>query len=463
MAHLWSGRFEGDPDAALFEFGSSFRFDKRLFQDDVRGSLAWAAALEQAGVLTAVDAAAISKGLNEILTAGNDPAFFQTPAALSDEDVHAFVERELVQRIGDAGRRLHTGRSRNEQVADDLRLYLKRQIPVLQQSIVALVAVLLDQAGRAGDALMPSYTHMRRAQPILAAHFFLAHASALRRDHARFAHVLSEIDELPLGSGAIAGTSYAIDVHRLAKSLGFSKVVRNSIDATGERDFVATFLHACALTMVHISRVAEDLILFTSEEFGFLELADTAATGSSLMPQKKNPDPLELVRGKAGRVIGRLTGWLTTMKGLPIGYNKDLQEDKEATFDAEDTVRASLDATAAVLRGIGLNRSTTLRASSGLLLATDVADYLVAKGVPFRDAHEIVGALVRKLLKAGRSFDDLSVEEWRAHSPHFDADVVDAITPAASVERKRTPQSTHPDSVAAALAEARNWAAESAN
>jgi argininosuccinate lyase len=347
-------------------------------------------------------------------------------------------------------------------VAVDLRLYLKRQIPLLQQSIVALVGVLLDQAGRAGDALMPSYTHMRRAQPILAAHFFLAHASALRRDHARFAHVLSEIDELPLGSGAIAGTSYAIDVQRLAARLGFARVVRNSIDATGERDFVATFLHACALTMVHVSRVAEDLILFTSEEFGFLELADTAATGSSLMPQKKNPDPLELVRGKAGRVIGRLTGWLTTMKGLPIGYNKDLQEDKEATFEAEDTVRASLDATAVVLRGIGLNRSTTLRASSGLLLATDVADYLVAKGVPFRDAHEIVGALVRKLLKAGRSFDALSVEEWRAHSPHFDADVVNAITPAASVERKRTPQSTHPDSVSASLAESKQWVADHA-
>ena len=273
----------------------------------------------------------------------------------------------------------------------------------------------------------------------------------------------TEIDELPLGSGAIAGTSYAIDVPRLAKRLGFAGVVRNSIDATGERDFVSTFLHACALSMVHVSRMAEDLILFTSEEFGFLELADTAATGSSLMPQKKNPDPLELVRGKTGRVIGRLTGWLATMKGLPVGYNKDLQEDKEATFDAEDTVRASLDATAAVLRGIGLNRATTLKASSGLLLATDVADYLVAKGVPFRDAHAIVGALVRSLLKAGRSFDDLSVDEWRAQSPHFDADVVQAITPAASVERKRTPQSTHPDAVSTALAEAKSWAAEHAN
>jgi argininosuccinate lyase len=457
MTHLWSGRFEGDPDSALVEFGSSFRFDRRLFHEDVRGSLAWAEALERAGVLTPADSAAIMRGLQEILAAGADSAFFQTGLASQDEDVHAFVERELVQRIGEAGRRLHTGRSRNEQVALDLRLYLKRQVAGLQQRIVALSAALLEQAQRAGDALMPSYTHMRRAQPILTAHFFLAHAAALRRDHARFAVVLDELDELPLGSGAIAGTSYAIDVQRLAERLGFSRIVRNSVDAAGERDFVSSFLHACALVMVHVSRLAEDLILFTSEEFGFLELADTAATGSSLMPQKKNPDPLELVRGKAGRVIGRLTGWLTTMKGLPIGYNKDLQEDKEAVFDAEDTVRASLDATAAVLRGITVNRATTDRAASGLLLATDVADYLVAKGVAFRDAHEIVGALVRRLLQTGRSFGDLSIEEWRAHSPLFDPDVVEAITPAASVARKRTPQSTHPDAVAAALSELRGW------
>jgi argininosuccinate lyase len=457
MAHLWSGRFEGDPDAALFEFGSSFRFDRRLFRDDVTGSLAWADALAHAGVLTAVDAKAIADGLSEILQAGGDPAFFQSASAAQDEDVHAFVERELVERIGEAGRRLHTGRSRNEQVALDLRLYLKRQIRELQRAIVTLVTALVDQAEHAGDALMPSYTHLRRAQPILVAHFYLAHASALRRDHGRFENVLDEIDELPLGSGAVAGTSYAIDVHRLAARLGFTRVVRNSVDATGERDFVASFLHACALTMVHVSRIAEDVILFTSEEFGFLELADTAATGSSLMPQKKNPDPLELVRGKAGRVIGRLTGWLTTLKGLPIGYNKDLQEDKEAVFDAEDTVRASLDATSAVLRGVTLNRAATLDAASGLLLATDVADYLVAKGVPFRDAHAVVGALVRRLVKERRSFDQLTPEEWRSHSPLFGPDVVDAITPAASVSRKRTPQSTRPDAVSNALAEARTW------
>jgi argininosuccinate lyase len=233
--------------------------------------------------------------------------------------------------------------------------------------------------------------------------------------------------------------------------------VANSLDATGDRDFVSSFLHASALVMVHISRLAEDLILFTSEEFGFFELADTAATGSSLMPQKKNPDPLELVRGKSGRVLGRLTGWLASMKGLPAGYSKDLQEDKEALFDAEDTVNASLAASASVLAGISINRDVTERAASGLLLATDVADYLVSRGVPFRDAHEIVGALVRRLVKERRGFEQLTLEEWRTHSPLFDVDVKDYITPAASVRRKRTPQSTHPDAVAAALASLEGW------
>jgi argininosuccinate lyase len=457
VAHLWSGRFAGDPDAALVEFGASFRFDRRLFQDDVAGSLAWAEGLAQAGVLSAEDAAAIRRGLTDILARAGEPGFFDSEAARQDEDVHSFVERELVAIVGDAGRRLHTGRSRNEQVAVDMRLYLKRRIPVLQRAVTSLIEALADQAARAGQALMPSYTHMRRAQPILVAHMFLAHAAALRRDDRRLSTVLDEIDELPLGSGAIAGTSYAIDVHALASRLGFSRVVANSLDATGERDFVSSFLHACALAMVHLSRVAEDFILFTSDEFRFFELADTAATGSSLMPQKKNPDPLELVRGKAGRVIGRLAGWLATMKGLPIGYSKDLQEDKEALFEAEDTLLASLDATRAVVGTVTLNADVTVVAASGLLLATDVADYLVEKGVPFRQAHEIVGAMVRRLVGDGRSFESLSLDEWRAHSPLFDDDVRAAITPAASVAKKRTPQSTHPEAVAAALAELQSW------
>ncbi len=458
MAHLWSGRFDEDPDAALVEFGASFRFDRRLFEDDVRGSVAWAKALERAGVLSRTAAAAVTSGLDELLSRGRtDPAFFTSEAAAADEDVHSFVERELVARIGEAGRRLHTGRSRNEQVAVDLRLYLKRRVPELQRGVSALIRALADQAAGAGDALMPSYTHLRRAQPVLVAHLFLAHAAALRRDYNRFSTALAEADELPLGSGAIAGTSYPIDVAAIAAELGFSRVVANSIDAAGDRDFVSSMLHACTLAMVHLSRMAEDVILFTSEEFGFFALADTAATGSSLMPQKKNPDPLELVRGKAGRVIGRLAGWLATMKGLPGGYNKDLQEDKEALFEAEDTLRASLEATRAVVAGLVLDRTAAEQAASGLLLATDVADYLVARGVPFRDAHEIVGSLVRHLVRERRSFESMSMDEWRSHSPLFEEGVREFITPAASVARKRTPQSTNPESVAAALDELRGW------
>jgi argininosuccinate lyase len=458
--HLWSGRFAQDPDAALFEFGSSFRFDRRLFEDDVTGSLAWARALRRAEVLSDNDATAIATGLEEILATGRRDATFVDPARHGDEDVHAFVERELVSRIGDAGRRLHTGRSRNEQVAVDLRLYLKRRIPLAARALAAVVRAFVDLADRAGDGLMPSYTHLRRAQPVLVAHFLLAHCAAFRRDADRLARVLDEVDELPLGSGAIAGTAYAIDVNALAKDLGFGRIARNSIDVSGDRDFVASFLHAASLGMVHLSRVAEDFILFTSEEFGFFELADVASTGSSLMPQKKNPDPLELVRGKSGRVIGRLTGWLASMKGLPAGYNKDLQEDKEAVFDVEDTWVASLGAVERVVAGLTPRRTIAERAASGLLLATDVADYLVAKGLPFRDAHEVVGAIVRALIDRDKSFDDLTLAEWRAHSPLFDQDVRAAITPAASVMKKRTPQSTHPDAVAAALAETRTWLSE---
>jgi argininosuccinate lyase len=459
MAHLWSGRFAGDPDAALFAFGSSFRFDRRLFEDDVRGSRAWAAGLARAGVLSAADADAIERGLRDILEKGlADPSFVSD--AHGDEDIHAFVERELISRIGDAGRRLHTGRSRNEQVAVDLRLYLKRRIPAIQRAVAGTVHSLVTLADLAADALMPSYTHLRRAQPVLVSHFLLSHSAALRRDVARLDAVLSEIDELPLGSGAIAGTSYAIDVTGLAADLGFSRIARNSMDVSGDRDFVASFLHAASLGMVHLSRIAEDFILFTSEEFGFFELADSAATGSSLMPQKKNPDPLELVRGKSGRVIGHLAGWLVTMKGLPAGYNKDLQEDKESLFDAEDTWLGCLAATASVVGGLKPNAAVTDKAASGLLLATDVADYLVAKGLPFRDAHEVVGSLVRRLLEEKRGFDDLSVAEWRQHSPLFEEDVRSAITPLRSIEKKQTPQSTAPGAVAAALADTKQWLLE---
>src|SRR6185312_1614817 len=411
MTTLWSGRFDGAPDPAAFEFGKSFRFDRRLFDEDVTGSIAWARALARAGVLPHAEADQIERALKEIRERGRvDPAFVDG----DDEDVHSFVERVLVERVGDPGRRLHTGRSRNEQVSLDLRLYLLRRIPALQHGVAAVIAALVRQAASAGDALMPAFTHFRAAQPVLVAHFFLSHVAALRRDYARFAAARSEADALTLGSGAIAGTAYPIDVQALAADLGFSRVVANSIDASSDRDFAAGFHYAGAMTMIHLSRIAEDLIILCGEGHRFFELSDALSTGSSMMPQKKNPDPLELVRGKAGRSVGHLVALLTAMKGLPSGYNKDLQEDKEAIFDAEDTVGASLAAVRAIVDGLTLNREEAAAWATGMLLATDVADYLVRRGLPFRRAHEVTGALVRKLVAEKREFDSLSLEEWRA-------------------------------------------------
>ncbi len=454
MTNLWSGRFDTAPDAAAFEFGASFRFDRRLFEDDVTGSAAWARALKGAGVLTAEETRQIEDTLTAILAAAREnPAFVSG----DDEDVHSFVERQLVERLGDAGRRLHTGRSRNEQVSLDLRLYLRRRIPLLQRAVAAVVEALALQAESAGDALMPSFTHFRPAQPVLVAHFFLSHVAPLRRDFARLAGARAEADALPLGSGAIAGTAYPIDVDALAKDLGFSRVVENSMDASSDRDFAATFLYACAMTMVHLSRLAEDLIILCGDEHKFFELSDALSTGSSMMPQKKNPDPLELVRGKSGRAIGHLVGMLTTIKGLPTGYNKDLQEDKEAVFGAEDTLAGCLAVVRSVGGGLTLNRARAASAASGMMLATDVADYLVGKGMPFRRAHEVVGALVRKLIAEERDFESLSLDEWRAASDLCEADVIARITPAVSVQAKRTPQSTAPDAVRARLADVRLW------
>jgi argininosuccinate lyase len=454
MTTLWSGRFDAPPDPAAFEFGKSFRFDRRMFEEDVTGSIAWARALARAGVLPPAEADLIEKALRDIKERGRtDPAF----VGGEDEDVHSFVERVLVERVGDAGRRLHTGRSRNEQVSVDLRLYLMRRIPYLQNAVAAVVTALAAQAASAGDALMPAFTHFRAAQPVLVAHFFLAHIAALRRDHDRLGLARREADALTLGSGAIAGTSYDVDVHTLAADLGFSRVVSNSIDASSDRDFAATFHYASAMTMIHLSRLAEDLIILCGEGHRFFELSDALSTGSSMMPQKKNPDPLELVRGKTGRSVGHLMGLLTAMKGLPSGYNKDLQEDKEAIFDAEDTLAGCLTAVRAVVNGLTLNREEAAAAATGMLLATDVADYLVRRGLPFRRAHEVTGALVRKLVAEAREFDSLSPAEWRAASELFGEDIAAHVTAQASVAAKRTPQSTAPSAVDASLADVRSW------
>jgi len=452
MTNLWSGRFDNAPNAEVFDFGKSLPVDKRLIDDDITGSRAWAQALGRAGVLTPVDTEAIVSGLDAVRAAVHaDPAMLDRA---DDEDVHAFVERELVARIGDAGKRLHTGRSRNEQVSVDFRLYLRRRIPVLQRAVVSVIEAMVAQAERAGDATMPSYTHLRRAQPVLVTHVWLSYAAALRRDWDRLEAARHEADLMPLGSGAIAGT---IDTAFLAETLGFSRVTLNSIDTSGDRDFVASFMYACAMCMTRLSRLAEDVILFTSEEFGFFELADEVATGSSLMPQKKNPDPMELVRGKAGRAIGVLSGWMATMKGLPLGYNKDLQEDKALAFGAEDDLAGCLMTCAAVVRTLTPRPAVMRQAASGVLLATEVADYLVGRGLPFRTAHEVSGKIVRDLYESGRDFSALTLADWRAYHDVFEDGVFKAITPEAAVRARRTPQSTGPAPVAAALAETKAW------
>lgn len=453
---LWSGRFDVEPNKALLAWGASFGFDRRLFEDDVAGSMAWAEALARANVLTPLEAQSIQRGLSAILERGRADASFLAGA---DEDVHSFVERVLIERIGEPGRKLHTGRSRNDQVGVDMRLYVRRRVPEIQRSLVAVIDALVTQAEAAGDAVMPSYTHVRRAQPVTVAHYLLAHAAALRRDVERYAVVRAEADAMPLGAGAIAGTNYAVDTAFLASRLGFSRVVANSIDATSDRDYVSSFLYAASLAMVHLSRLAEDVVLFTGEEFGFFVLSDAVATGSSLMPQKKNPDPMELVRGKAGRAIGNLAGWLATVKSLPSGYNKDLQEDKEALFDSEDTLMGSAGAAAVVVRTLTLDRARTTRGASGFLLSTDVADYLVAQGVAFRTAHEVVGGMVRKMLAEGKEFETLTPAEWRAYHPAFGDGVMQVVTAQASVRAKKTPQSTNPTAVAAQLAEIQRWLA----
>ena len=452
---LWSGRFTSEPDQEVFEYGKSLSVDCRLVEDDITGSVAWAEALGRARVLTPDDVRSITGGLEDIRAAVRaNPSIFRTAP---DEDVHSFVERELVARVGDAGRRLHTGRSRNEQVSVDFRLYLRRRIPQVQQAIATLIGALAHQAAEAGEATMPSYTHLRRAQPVLVAHAWLSHAAAFRRDVERFETARAEADLMPLGSGAIAGTAYDIDVKFLAERLGFSRITANSIDTSGDRDFVATFLYACSMAMVHISRLAEDVILFSTEEFGFLEIDDSVSTGSSLMPQKKNPDPLELVRGKAGKAVGLLTGWLTTMKGLPLGYNKDLQEDKAIAFEAEDLAIACARTTATVIRTLKLRPAVARAAASGLLLATEVADYLVGRGMPFRTAHEVTGRIVRELYADGKDFGALSLADWRKYHELFEDGILKVITPEAAVAARRTPQSTNPAAVAGALAELRRW------
>ena len=403
---LWGGRFEGKIDPGFAEFNNSYRFDRRLFEADVTASIAYCDALVKAGVIEAEDGNQIRGALETILKSGADEVN-------SAEDVHSFVEARLIEVVGDVGRKLHTGRSRNDQVATDFRLWLRGSIDELNETIRDTQTALLDFAEANREIVIPGYTHLQRAQPVLLAHWCLAYVEMLKRDRERLTEVRRRVNVMPLGSAALAGTSFPINREALATGLGFEGVSRNSLDAVSDRDFAVEFLSACALIMVHLSRLAEDIILYATSEFGFFQLGDAIATGSSLMPQKKNPDSMELVRGKAGRVFGDLIGMLTTLKGLPLAYNKDMQEDKEAVFDAFDTVSASLRVTATVLRNIGIDKDRAAAgASSGYMNATELADYLVRKGMPFREAHEVVGRIVMRAIEAGKELEQMELSQF---------------------------------------------------
>jgi len=453
---LWGGRFEKPPAKQFEEFAGSLAFDRKLLDADVEGSCAWAHALQRIGIYSATEAEQVCRALEAIAgeARANPGAFFE---GADDEDVHTLVIRKLAER-GGAGLadKLHTGRSRNEQVSLDLRIWLKGEIRGAQAALNALLEALLEQAERAGDLVLPGYTHLRRAQPVLWAHYLLAHFEMLARDRGRLARCYQAADAMPLGSGALAGSGLPIDREALARDLGFAAITRNSLDAAGDRDFVLEFLFTASCVFVHLSRLAEDWILYSSEEFGFLQLGDEVTSGSSLMPQKKNPDSLELLRGKTGRMLGHLVALATTLKGLPLTYNRDLQEDKEPVFDAAEQLLGAL----AIARVV-VETTTPCRAAmeaaagGGWACATDLAEYLALNGVPFRRAHETVGRIVRAGLAHGRAPEQWTLEQLREFSPAFEEDVLEWLKGAAGVARREVPGGTGPRAVAAALEDAR--------
>jgi argininosuccinate lyase len=451
--NLWGGRFSGKADPGFVEFNRSFAFDRRVFAADVRASIAHCNALAGAGVLTATEARKINEGLQTILDRGLEDNYFDQ---LESEDVHSFVEARLVELIGETGLKLHTGRSRNDQVATDLRLWLREAIDQLTSQVRNTQEALLDLAEAHSDAILPGYTHLQRAQPVLFAHWCLAYFEMLSRDRERLADTGERVNVLPLGSGALAGTSYPIGRETVAHELGFDRVSRNSLDAVSDRDFCVEFASACSLIMVHLSRLAEDIILYCTTEFGFFEPGDAVATGSSLMPQKRNPDSMELVRGKAGRVFGHLTSLLTMLKGLPLAYNKDMQEDKEAVFDSFDTVRSCLEVTTTVLCTLQVNdEQMRVAASKGYMNATELADYLVRKAVPFREAHEVVGKIVQRALERGVELEELPIEEMRLLSDLIEEDVFEALSMERTLGTKSQIGGTSRENVAKALTVAR--------
>ena len=431
---LWGGRFSKTTDEMINEFQASIGFDKRMYHEDIAGSIAHATMLEKCGILTTEDRDKIVGGLRDIL-AQIERGEFSFDIAL--EDIHMNIEKRLTEAIGEAGGRLHTARSRNDQVALDTHMYVRRQVVEVQRLIEDLQRALVETAAKYSDVIMPGYTHLQRAQPILFSHHLMAYFAMLSRDFARFRGVYARADIMPLGAGALAGTTFPIDREFVARQLNFEHIYHNSLDAVSDRDYIMEFLSAAS--MVHLSRLSEETILWCSREFSFVELDDAHCTGSSMMPQKKNPDVSELVRGKTGRVIGHLMAMLTTVKGLPLAYNKDLQEDKEGIFDAIDTVKFSLAVYAQLLRGMKVKPEVMKRAvTEDFSNATDLADYLVKKGLPFRQAHAVSGKAVHYCIEQGKWLEDMTMEEFQALSPLFAADIKEAIRPETCVKNRNS-------------------------
>ncbi len=442
---MWDGRFSGTPDSRVNDFNSSISFDCRMYREDITGSVAHATMLGECGIISLEDSKLICKTLLEILDDIDNGRLMFDPDA---EDIHMFIESVLTERIGDTGKRLHTSRSRNDQVALDLRMYLKKEIREIQELTLKLLEVIYDKANEYYDAVMPGYTHLQRAQPLTLGHYLMAYAQMLMRDYERLNRVYEETDVMPLGSCALAATTYPINRERVAELLGFSKVTENSIDGVSDRDYVLELSSALSILMMHLSRFSEEIILWCSSEFGFIELDDAFATGSSIMPQKKNPDIAELVRGKTGRVYGDMTALFTVMKGIPLAYNKDMQEDKENIFDAVDTVKMCLDIFRPMLETARPNRSKLRNAASGgFINATDCADYLVKQGVPFRSAYKITGKLVAYCIETGKTFETLTPKDYKAASDVFDDGVYKAVDLENCVAERNVRGGPSPESV----------------
>lgn len=449
---LWGGRFESGPSELFERYSGSLRFDFRLFEADVVGSKAFATALRSVGILTDEETDRIHEAFDGMLADSAAPGYFEA----DDEDIHTFVIRKLGESVGELAEKIHTGRSRNEQVAADFRLWTMATIRSIQPRLENLMEALVRLAEREESALLPGYTHVRRAQAVLFSHYLLAYFEMFRRDWDRFRQAHDRADASPLGCGALAGSGFPFDRDEMASEMGFSAVAANSLDAVSDRDFALDFLYASSVTMLHASRLAEDWILYSSEEFDFLELGDEVTSGSSLMPQKRNPDALELARGKAGRVCGSLQSLMMTIKGLPLSYNRDMQEDKEGVFDAADTVAQTLDVLALCVSTARIRPGPMERAAEdGWVSATALAEVLARAGVPFHRAHQVVGGIVLESVKKGKRPADWTLEEFRAFAPELGAEALEAISPRAALGNHRLPGGTGPRQVAGALTDAR--------